>query len=202
MKYILKIVLILIIICYVSLNVSAQNIILESSNNFTDIIEPDVTIYKNGESSPVLGKNIEFSCGKCDSANFEETVSKIGGKGKLCGYKGGVPINIVLNDDQLCARSTISNQKYDLDLLTWVAHGRCTDDNNGSSCSIAKNQFSYTRSGEVILKQLDSEIDSKTNLSIVKETSWLDKNFDIIILVVLILGVIFLIVLSLLKILK
>ncbi len=182
----IKIILIIIIMCFTFLNVSAnqQNIILESSNDFIDVIEPDVTIYKDGIDSPIFGKNLEFSWGECGFADFEDAVSKIGGKSKLCGYKGGVPISIVQNDDQLCARSTISNHKFDLDLLTWVAHGKCADNNNGSSCYTAKNQFSYTRSGEVILKQLDSGIDSKTNLSIVKETSWLDKNFDIIMLII------------------
>jgi|TARA_B100001964_G_C13902873_1_gene452432 hypothetical protein len=59
----IKIILIIIIMCFTFLNVSAnqQNIILESSNDFIDVIEPDVTIYKDGIDSPIFGKNLEFS---------------------------------------------------------------------------------------------------------------------------------------------
>ncbi len=166
----IKISLIILVMCYAFLTVSAQNIILESSNNFVDTIEPDVTIYKTGENSPIFGGNLEFSCGECGFADFDDAISKIGGGGNsICSYSGGVPIKIVNNDDQLCARSTISDRKYDLDFLTWVAHGKCTDIDNGSSCSTAENQFSYVRSEKFILNQLDIEVGSKTDKNLQDE---------------------------------
>lgn len=196
----IKISLIVLFVCSVLPHVSAQNIILKDSNNFTDTIEPNVTIYKTGETSPIFGRNLEFSCGPCNFAKFNNTTSKIGGGGKICGYGGGVPIKIVNNNDQLCVRSKISNHKYDIDFITWIAHGKCTDNDEGTSCSIAENQFSYIRSKEFVSKQLDNEIDSKINESTqdtrptIKET-WFNKNFNIIILIVPIFGVIFLIIL-------
>lgn len=197
----IKISLIVLFMCGVLPNVFAQNIILKDSNNFIDLIEPNVTIYKTGETSPIFGRNLEFSCGKCSFAEFNDTTSKIGGGGKICGYGGGVPIKIVNNNDQLCVRSKISNNKYDINFITWVAHGKCTDNDEGNSCSIAENQFSYVRSKELTSKQQDNEISSKTNkdltdiISPKKETSWFNKNFNIIILIIPLLGIIFLIIL-------
>lgn len=122
-----------------------SDMIIISGSDDVDDVEPSASISKPSDSLPITGDNIEFSCGECDSADFQDAVVTIGGGGSFCGYSSQIPLLIVQNDDQLCARSTVTGIKYEFDLLSWAAHGNCWDDNGGDSCGDADNKVSYER---------------------------------------------------------
>ena len=127
----------------------SKTIILDSSNSYTDIILGDSLINKS-QNGPIIGNNIEFSCGTCDVADFSDAVSQIGGGAVLCNYSKSTPLKIVENDDKLCMRDVLTDTKYDLDLLTWAAKGNCWDADNGTSCANSANQVAYIRIGKTI----------------------------------------------------
>ncbi|MCP4859521.1 MAG: PKD domain-containing protein [Fuerstiella sp.] len=119
-------------------------VVLDSSNGFSDTLEPGVRIYSTG-GGPIKGENIEFACGTSDVAVFPG-VNKIGGGDTgPCGYGTEVPRQIIANDDKLTVRSTVSGALYELDMLSFVGDG-CVDADGGDSCRIANYHTSYFRS--------------------------------------------------------
>lgn len=62
-------------------------VILGPDNDFTEVIEPNVAISRSGFSGPLLGTNLEFSCGSCTIATFDDATSQIGSGMKVCNMK-------------------------------------------------------------------------------------------------------------------
>ena len=120
-------------------------VVLDSTNGFTDTLEPGATISQSGGFGPVVGMKVEFSCGLCAVATFLDAVPQLGGGFGICGYGGGVFGSILDNDDQLCARSTVSGQRHDIDFLSHVGSVGCSDADGGASCAAAGNRTSYLR---------------------------------------------------------
>jgi len=124
-----------------------DTIILNNAINVEDEFEPGVSVSRDSETEgPLKGNNLEFSCGTCSSADFSDAVTSIGGGSDvICGYTDKVPKQIAQNDDQLCARSTVTGIKYDIDILSWAARTNCWDSDGGQSCNDSNNKISYTR---------------------------------------------------------
>lgn len=122
-------------------------IVLNSSNGFTDTLEPGVTISRSGESGPIRGTNVEFACGTSDVAVFPG-VNNIGGGGaSLCGYSSEVPLSIIANDEKITVRSMLSGALYELDMLSFVSGNfPCIDADGGGSCQVSGYHTSYFRS--------------------------------------------------------
>ena len=127
---------------------TAVTITLNPGNGFTDTLELGVSISRpGGRSRPLVGTELEFSCGASDIADFLDATSQIGGgtEGEICGYTIRTPIQIVQNEDIVTARSSVSGKLYEIDLITWDASGTCYDANGGMSCVAAAGATSYLR---------------------------------------------------------
>ena len=122
-------------------------VILNPDNGYTDEVEPGVVLTRNPFTGkgPLLGGTVlEFSCGSCDVATFTDAVNQLGGSVKVCGLR---PEQIVLMDVQVCMRSTVSGNLYDLDLLTWDSlQFDCQDADGGTSCASTGGYAAYIRS--------------------------------------------------------
>jgi hypothetical protein len=111
---------------------------------FFDEIEPGAGIVVG----PVYeGVNVEFACGTCATASFDEAVPTIGDNTGPCGYTDGAAHFITVNDDPLCVRHVPSGRLYDLDLLSYSFRtgGACRDADGGVSCMAAGGAISYQR---------------------------------------------------------
>jgi hypothetical protein len=137
---------------------------LEDSNSYTDAFEQSASIYKEGDSSPLNGNKISFSCNPCSTASFSDAVDVIGSGVLFCGYDSGVPMQILLNDDKLCAQSEDTGLKYDFDLITWSAHGNCFDTDNNQTCNNVNNELYYERDDFDILLDEQYSGDDEYNL--------------------------------------
>jgi hypothetical protein len=137
---------------------------LEESNSYTDNVEQAASIYKEGDSSPIKGNKISFSCNPCSTASFSDAVDVIGSGIFFCGYDSGVPMQILLNDDKLCAQSEDTGLKYDFDLITWAAHGNCFDTDNNQTCNNVNNELYYERDDFDILLDEQYSGDDEYNL--------------------------------------
>jgi hypothetical protein len=122
---------------------SAQAVLitLDASNNFTDVIEPGVTLFRSdaggtallGEG-PIRSTGLLIACGSASEANFSLGVTQLGrGVAVQCpdgfGYR---PRNIVNENLLLTVRSDVSGLLYEIDLLNWTDRdercaGLCTD---------------------------------------------------------------------------
>lgn len=119
------------------------------ANSCEDTLEPDVVASRTlAEFSGLYcdGKlaisNGDFSCAPCASADFSDAVSQLGGNAAFCGVAPntmpGVPQTIVLDDLQICARSLLTGEKWDIDFLTHSSFGDgCIDNDAGASCANA-----------------------------------------------------------------
>lgn len=166
-----KLILLICLMCMVIFSITSVyaedlTIILNDGNSFTDTLDDGSSIFKKTANDPIEGNNIEFSCGECGVADFNDAVSQIGGKSNICGYTSQVPQKLISNDDKICARSLISGRMYDIDLLTWSAQGKCFDNDNGASCSEFSNQFAYARSEKFIPLEFEIKVGSKTERDI------------------------------------
>jgi hypothetical protein len=65
-----------------------------------------------------------FACGDANTADFNLRVSQIGGPA-ICGYLGGIPRQIVTNDDIVSAKSLVTGNIYEIDLHNWTEGGEC-----------------------------------------------------------------------------
>lgn len=137
----------LLITLFTAGQLSAQTfVVLNNDNNFTDELEPAVFLQiHNSGNGPLFGVNLEFSCSTCDLADFSDAVTLIGGGASFCGYNSAIPIEIVQNNDQFCARSTISSSKFDIDLLTWLRGTGVCFENPIGGCNAAGGFTSYLR---------------------------------------------------------
>jgi hypothetical protein len=122
-------------------------VILNPDNGYMDEVEPGVVLTRNPFTGkgPLLGGTVlEFSCGSCDVATFSDAVNQLGGSVKVCGLR---PEQIVLMDVQVCMRSTVTGNLYDLDLLTWDSNlFPCVDADGGTSCASTGGYAGYVRS--------------------------------------------------------
>ena len=113
----------------------------------TDILEPGVSasrLLQSGSTCALtlIGTNLEFSCQTCDVADFTSLSNQVG-QGLPCGNR---VIDIVQNDLQICARSTLTGNKWDIDFLTWGSRSSgCVDTNSGADCAAAGGNASYLR---------------------------------------------------------
>jgi len=115
-------------------------------------LEPGVGFTATG---PIEGTNLEFSCGVCQQATFEDPVTTIGavkgGNGGLCGYSRRIPRQIIENGDVICARSTPvlegGASYYELRLRSHSGSGKgasdCFDANDGAQCAVADDETSF-----------------------------------------------------------
>ena len=93
--------------------------IMNAQNNFQVNLEPTAFIRarrSNGEGG-LMGTNVEFVCGTCDVANFSGAVTAI--RRNLCGHSFRTMRRIAEQDNQICARSTLTNLKFDIDTLSF-----------------------------------------------------------------------------------
>jgi hypothetical protein len=120
-------------------------VILNSTNRYTDTLEAGATISQSGGSGPLVGTHVEFSCGKCNVATFDDAVPQLGGGYSICGYGSQVFTLLLKNDDKMCARSKVSGKKHEIDLLSRVGSTGCEDGDDGASCAAAGNRTSYLR---------------------------------------------------------
>jgi hypothetical protein len=115
---------------------------ISNDNACTDVLEAGVTASRLDENpSPcdygLYLTNGEFSCASCDTADFTDAVTRIGDGAAFCGTGGRVPRTIVNNDLQICARSLLTGNKWDIDYLTHDSNGTCIDNDGGVSCAFA-----------------------------------------------------------------
>ena len=111
---------------------------------FFDEIEPGAGIVVG----PVYeGVDVEFGCGTCARASFDDAVPTIGDNTGPCGYTDGAAQAITVNDDPVCVRHIPSGRLYDLDLLSYssTTGGVCRDADGGVSCMAAGGEISYQR---------------------------------------------------------
>ena len=129
-------------------------VILKPDNGYTDEVEPGVVLTRNpftGKGPLQGGTVLEFSCGSCDVATFGDAVNQLGGSVRVCGLR---PEQIVLMDVKLCMRSTVSDNLYDLDLMTWDSQSfPCVDADGGTSCASTGGYAAYVRS--VLVEAVD-----------------------------------------------
>jgi hypothetical protein len=92
----------------------------------------------------LVGTNLEFTCGPCSEATFEDAVTQIGGGVEICGFTQQVTQGIITNGDRLCARNTLSGALIEIELLSWATAGECFDADE-TSCDAANGFTSYTR---------------------------------------------------------
>jgi hypothetical protein len=152
-------------------------VVLSPANGFQDEIEPGVIVRRDpvDEVGPLVGQNLEFACGSCDTATFPlPPVTRIGSFGRPCGPTIR-PQEIVTMDLLLCARSTLTSRLYDMDLLTWNSQSfSCIDADGGTSCNSAGGYASYVRTAltpvallqQVIRNLLELQLESGTETSL------------------------------------
>lgn len=126
-----------------------------AGSNCTDTLEPGVTAFRvDGDmvcDFVLQTTNLEFSCDTCANADFTDAVTRIGGQTSFCGYANGIPRQIISNDDQICARSTLNGNKWDIDFLSHDSFGAgCEDNDGGTSCAAAGGFTSYNRTGHQV----------------------------------------------------
>jgi len=163
----------LLITLFTAGQLSAQTfVVLNNDNNFSDELEPAVFLQRlTSGNGPLFGVNLEFSCSTCDVADFSDTVPRIGGGASFCGYDFEIPIEIVLNNNQFCARSIISSSKFDIDLLTWHRGFLGCYENPMGGCSAAEGFTSYLRTpfpAQSPSELLESLITDVLNLNLAK----------------------------------
>ena len=140
-------------------------VILGPDNNFTEVIEPDVAISRPGGSGPLLGTNLEFSCGSCTVATFDDATIQIGGGIRLCGVR---PQDLVANQSLICVRSTLTGNRSNVDLETWGSRSSgCVDADGGQSCVNSGGLTSYLR-GPLLCDPLSGLIQKVGDLSLHK----------------------------------
>jgi len=123
-------------------------IILDDSISLTDTLEPGATITRpDFEFGAYEGNNVEFSCGTCAVATFLDAVDVLGQKEEICGYDTSIVQFIVENDDKICARSTLTGNKFDIDFLCHSRDSKDPVENPAGSCAGAGGASSYLRSG-------------------------------------------------------
>ena len=91
------------------------------------------------------GDRIEWACGPCTLADFEDSVSRIGGGRDICGYSNNIPRNIVMNGDLLCAREEDGERTWEVELHSWNGPGGpCVDTDAGVTCAATLDQASLS----------------------------------------------------------
>jgi cysteine-rich repeat protein len=117
---------------------------------FFDAFGPGVGIQVGDppKGGPLTGVGLQFSCGTCAEATFDDAVGVIGRRQEFCGYSGSIPRQILENDDRLCARSLANGKKFEIDLLSFQGSGKCVDADGGVSCTLAGDATSYRRTGD------------------------------------------------------
>jgi hypothetical protein len=108
-----------------------------------DEVEPGVGIDVDGPG-PLCGVSVDFSCGSCDEASFASPAPCIGAGEELCDTFFEVPREIILYDLIVCARSLVSGEKFDIDLLSHHGLFECYDDGSGA-CDTSDGETSYLR---------------------------------------------------------
>jgi hypothetical protein len=83
----------------------------------------------SGATDRISGYDVQFSCGSCDVATFDDAMGDIGPG--LCGYGSNVPKQIIYNNDLLCARDSLGN-KYTIDLISHCGGSGCVGDSSRS----------------------------------------------------------------------
>ena len=121
-------------------------VVLDDSSGFSDSIAPNVSIYNEGGTGPLFGQNISFACGSADQADFSEAISMIGGGTAFCGLQNRLLITIIEQDLIFTARDEISDELYEIDLLSFSGNAGCFDNAGGALCADAGGYTSYTRS--------------------------------------------------------
>ena len=138
-------------------------VILGPDNDFTEVIEPNVAISRSGFSGPLLGTNLEFSCGSCTIATFDDATSQIGSGMKVCNMK---PQELVTNGTLVCVRSTLTGNRSNFDLETWVSKkSGCMDADGGQSCLASQGLTSYLR-GPLLCDPLSGLIQKVQDLNL------------------------------------
>jgi len=121
-------------------------VVLNDDDLYTDklLSNANISIYHDPdtgtESGPILGSNIEFACGKCSDANFDNYVSYIGQYMPLCGYYKGVIAGILSNKDTICAKIYEPELMYEIDLKSY-ATDTCIDRGDGSCDQFQKTSY-------------------------------------------------------------
>ncbi len=142
-------------------------VILGPDNDYTEVIEPGVAISRPGGSGPLRGTNLEFSCGSCTVATFDDATTQIGGGTKLCGMR---PIDFVTSETLICVRSTLTGNRSNVDLETWGSpSGVCFDAGGDQACAAADGLTSYLR-GPLLCDPLSGLIQKVEDLNLHKGT--------------------------------
>ena len=147
-------------------------VILSPDNGFTEVLEPDVAISQTGGSGPLRGTNLEFSCGSCSVATFEDAIPRLGGGENFFLCDGMKPRDLVTNEAMVCVRSTLTGNRSNVDLETWGGSGTsgCTDADGGQSCTATGGRTSYLR-GPLLCDPLRGLIDKVEDLDLHKGTA-------------------------------
>jgi len=119
--------------------------VLSSATGLFDELAPSIGIRRATEDrGPLEGVGLEFSCGSCDVAPFDDIVTKLGRQQWLCGLR---PKTLARNQQPFCARSVITGQLYDVVLESFLDRNEgCVDGDGGASCLAAGGFTSYVRS--------------------------------------------------------
>lgn len=117
-----------------------------------DMLEQNTGLYFTDEdySSEYLiqGINATFACGRCAKADFSDFVSVIGWGYNFCGYRAWESITamIVYDNSSICARSEVSGERYEFDMLSFKRKsGYCIDDSFWADCALSNGKTSYFR---------------------------------------------------------
>jgi hypothetical protein len=116
------------------------------SNEYVILSSPDILPGGSisGGSHVISGNGVEFACGSCDAANFNQgVVTTIGAGNCFCGWCSQIPRNIIDTDTIFCARDSAGN-KYNIDLVSFSGND-CVGD-----CGRSGGYNSYERTGGVI----------------------------------------------------
>jgi hypothetical protein len=144
-------------------------VILGPDNNYTEVIEPDVAISRSSGGGPLLGTNLEFSCGSCTVATFDDATTQIGGQVSLCDNMK--PRDLVTSETLICVRSTLTGNRSNVDLETWDGRkSGCVDADGGQSCANSGGLTSYLR-GPLLCDPLSGLIQQVKALSLHKGTA-------------------------------
>jgi len=134
-----------------------EDTLVIAPRGFFDAIEPGAGIqvgssFPGGGGGPLTGVGLQFSCGTCAEATFEDAVSVIGQEREICGYDSEIPRQIVQNDDRLCARVLSTGRTFEFDMLSFRGsdRGACDDADDGESCAAAGGATSYWRVGDSV----------------------------------------------------
>ncbi|MGV8150851.1 MAG: immunoglobulin-like domain-containing protein [Candidatus Woesearchaeota archaeon] len=156
--------------------------IFTESNMFRDTFSDEAYIYRDynqlaqwGDYGPLVGENIEFSCGPCSTATFDDTITDLNEYSEFCGFEINTITSIITNDLKICARNVQTRMKYTIDMLSYTEENDCYDDEDGM-CESSGFRTSYVKEGFLKTGEPNRQINSSETVNITAKIIGEERN--------------------------